>query len=102
VAAELAQRGVEVLPDPLSNARDDAARYAVADLQARFDNVAVQVRKKPTHVDKGAFTLGDRVAKFEPGAPADVLVFLRASCRSRDAGRLPPRHLEPAPSSAPM
>jgi len=30
-------------------------------------------------VARGGFTLGDRVAKFEPGAAADVLVFLRGS-----------------------
>jgi hypothetical protein len=88
VIAELAQRGVEVLPDPLTTAKDDAARYAVADLQARFDNVALQVRRKPIHVEKGEFTLGDRVAKFEPGAAADVLVFLRGTGQTLTPARM--------------
>ena len=87
VSNELGERGVEVLPNPLEAARDDAARYAIADLQARYDNVAVQVRKKPGRVEKGRFTLGDRVEKFEPGAAADALVFVRGSGRIMTATR---------------
>jgi hypothetical protein len=79
VAKELALRGVNVLPNPLDQARDDAARFAIADLQAKYNNVATQVRRKPNRVAKGRFTLGDRVALFEPGAAADVLVFMRGA-----------------------
>jgi hypothetical protein len=39
----------------------------------------VQLAKKPGGVEKGRYTLGDRVAKFEPGAGADALVFLRGA-----------------------
>jgi hypothetical protein len=79
VSKELSLRGIEVLPNPLEQAKDDAAKYAIADLQARYDNVAVQVRRKPGRVAKGRFTLSDRVAKFEPGAAADTLVFIRGA-----------------------
>ncbi|HXB74821.1 MAG TPA: hypothetical protein VNY05_41705 [Candidatus Acidoferrales bacterium] len=79
VSTELALRGIEVLPNPLEQAKDDAARYAIADLQARYDNVGVQVRRRPGSVEKGRFTLGDGVAKFEPGAAADILVFIRGT-----------------------
>lgn len=77
VTSELTLRGVEVGPNPVEQAKDDAARYAVADLQANYDNAAVQIRRRPGRVTKGQYTLGDRVAEFEPGATADVLVFIR-------------------------
>lgn len=86
VAKELSHRGIEVLPNPLEQAKDDAAKYAIADLQARFDNVEVQVRRKPGSVAKGRFTLGDRVATFEPGAAADTLVFIRGTGRKLTPG----------------
>lgn len=87
VAKELAARGVEVEPNPLAEASDDSARYAVADLQTRFDNVVVQVRKKPGHVEKGRYTMGDGVAQFEPALGADAIVFLRGAGRILTPGR---------------
>src|SRR5205807_1532161 len=47
---ELGVRGVVVLPNPQAQAKDDTARYAVADVQAKYDNVAVQLRRKPGRV----------------------------------------------------
>jgi hypothetical protein len=44
---ELSLRGVEVFPNPLETAKTDAERYAIADLQARYDSVRLQLRKKP-------------------------------------------------------
>ena len=84
---ELAARGVEVLPNPLEQARDDGARYAVADLQSRFNNIRVQLNKKPGQVEKGRYTLGERAVKFEPGAAADALVFLRGTGIKLTPGR---------------
>jgi hypothetical protein len=87
VSKEMALRGIEVLPNPLEQAKDDAAKYAIADLQARYDNVRVQVRKRPGRVEKGQVTLDDRVAKFEPGAAADILVFIRGTGTVLTPGR---------------
>jgi hypothetical protein len=87
VAREFTARGVEVLPNPVAQARDDAARYAVADLQSRYDNVRVQLAKKPGRVTKGRYTLGERVGKFEAGAAADAVVFLRGSGYKLTPGR---------------
>ena len=87
VSRELVLRGIEVLPNPLERAKDDAARYAIADLQARYDNIRVQMRKKPGGVEKGQVTLDDRVAKFEPGAAADILVFIRGTGTALTPGR---------------
>jgi hypothetical protein len=87
VSKELSSRGVEVLPNPLGQAVDDTAKYAVADLQTRYDSVAVQLRRKPGRAEKGRFTLGDQVAKFEPGGAADALVFIRGSGQIFTPGR---------------
>jgi len=77
LTGELTLRGVTVLPNPQEQAKDDATKYAIADLQGRFDSIRLQLRRKPGRVTKGEVTLDDRVAKFEPGATADVLVFMR-------------------------
>jgi len=57
--------------------KDADLKYAVADLQKRFDEVLPQIQKKPKDVRKGRFTLGDEVAKLNPGGTADALVFIR-------------------------
>jgi len=77
VSAELSRRGVHVASNTHDGADDDAARYAIADLQSRYDTIRVQLAKKPAGVEKGRYTLGDRVARFETGAEVDTLVFLR-------------------------
>lgn len=57
--------------------KDPDLKYAVADLQKRFDEVLPQLQKKPKDVRKGRFTLGDDVAKLNPGGTADALIFVR-------------------------
>lgn len=86
VGGELRRRGVELVPNPMIEPGGDAVKYAVADLQSRYDNVTVQLRRRPGQVKKGEFTLGDRVARFGPGASADALVFLRGTGQFAKAG----------------
>jgi hypothetical protein len=86
VSKELAARGVEVLPNPAATAKTDADRYAIADLQSRYDAVAAPMRAKLKQVERGQITLDDRVARFAPAAAADSLVFLRGHGQS---GRFP-------------
>ncbi|HUA64126.1 MAG TPA: hypothetical protein VML19_35610 [Verrucomicrobiae bacterium] len=74
---ELAARGVEVLPDPMGAAKTDAEKFAVVELQTRYDTVSLQLQKHPGWVKEGRVTLDDRVARFAPGAGADALVFVR-------------------------
>jgi hypothetical protein len=57
--------------------KDQDLKYAVADLQKRFDEILPQLQKKPKDVRKGRFTMGDEVAKVNPGGTADALVFVR-------------------------
>jgi hypothetical protein len=75
-------RGYNVLPDAFGPADLDQnpdLKYALADLQARYDKLQRLLKKKPKDVRKGRFTLGDEVANFNPGATADALVFVRAT-----------------------
>lgn len=83
VTKELAARGVQILPNPLDLAKADAEKYAIADLQARYDTVGVQMRKNPGWVEHGRITLDDRVARFAPGIASDALVFIRGNGANR-------------------
>jgi hypothetical protein len=78
LAKELIASGVEVLPNPLEQAKDDASRYAVADMQAKYDTLRAQLAQKPKDLIRGRYTLGDSVASFGPGASAEAFVFVRA------------------------
>ena len=57
--------------------KDADLKYAVADLQKKFDEMLPQLERKPKDIRKGRFTLGDDVAKLNPGGTADALVFAR-------------------------
>jgi hypothetical protein len=57
--------------------KDADLKYAVADLQKKFDEMLPQLERKPKDIRKGRFTLGDDVAKLNPGGTADALVFVR-------------------------
>jgi hypothetical protein len=83
VTMELAARGVEVLSNPMDSAKTDAERYAIADLQVRYDSVGAQMRKKPGWVEHGRITLDDRVARFAPGVGSDAIVFVRGDGANR-------------------
>jgi hypothetical protein len=75
LGTELESRGVSVVP---AAAGDEAAKYRIADLQNQFDHVRRPITNRPDRVEYGKFTMGDRVAAFEPGK-ADVLVFVRGT-----------------------
>jgi hypothetical protein len=78
----LADKGCNILPDALSSDALDQnpdLKYALSDLQTRYDKMQILLRKKPKDVRHGRFSLGDEVANFSPGAAADALVFVRAN-----------------------
>lgn len=80
IGAVLQERQCMVDDKPLAPsalAGDPDLKYAVADLQKRFDEIFPQLLKKPKDVRKGRFTLGDEVAKLNPGGSVDALVFVR-------------------------
>jgi hypothetical protein len=57
--------------------KDADLKYAVADLQKRFDEMFPQLEKRPKDVRKGRFTMGDEVARLNPGGAIDAMVFVR-------------------------
>ena len=79
-AGDLAVAGCTMLPNKLTEAnlnQNPDLKYALSDLQTRFDKAWAEVMKKPKDMKKGRFTMGDDVANFSPGAAADALVFVR-------------------------
>ena len=88
VAGVLKDKGCTVVESPFTKEaleKDPELKYALADLQKQFDNVLVQVKKKPKDIRKGRFTMGDEVAKIPSGAEA--LVFVRAAGQISTGGK---------------
>jgi len=80
VTKALEEKGCKVLENPFAPGaleKDPDLKYALADIQGRFDALREQLNRKSKDVRKGRFTLGDEVSKFNPGAAADALVFVR-------------------------
>ena len=81
VAKALQDKGCTVLEnafDPGGLDKDQDLKYAVADIQSRFDSLREHMDKKPKDVRKGRYTMGDEVSKFNAGSAADALIFVRA------------------------
>jgi len=81
VGETLTGKGCTVLPDaftPTTLEKNTDLKYALADLQTRYDNLQEKIGKKPKDVRTGRFTLGDDVVNFTPSASSDALVFVRA------------------------
>jgi hypothetical protein len=74
--------------DSASLEKDQELKYAVADLQKRFDELFPQLTRKPKDVRKGRFTMGDEVAKLNPGGATDALVFVRGFGQSNTGGKV--------------
>jgi hypothetical protein len=82
VRETLSGRGCNILQDAFSPAALDQnpdLKYALSDLQTRYDKLQVLLKKKPKDVRAGRYSLGDEVANFSPGTAADALVFVRAN-----------------------
>jgi hypothetical protein len=81
VSTALVNRGLKVespfTEDALKN--NDELKYAVADVQKRFDEIADQLYKKHKDIRKGRFSLGDSVALLNTTGTSQALVILRSS-----------------------
>ena len=62
-------------------------KYAVADVQRKFDEIAPQLYKNKKDVPKGRFTLGDMVAVLNSKGTADALVIIRADGEEKTKGK---------------
>jgi hypothetical protein len=80
VSSALVDRGIKVETPFTEQALggNDELRYAVADVQKRFDEIANQLYAKHKDVRKGRFSLGDSVAVLNTSGTADALVIVRA------------------------
>jgi hypothetical protein len=80
IAEAMQAKGCTVLDNvfaPEALEKNPDLKFALADIQDRFDALHTHVREKPKDVRNGRFTMGDEVTNFNPGAAADALVFVR-------------------------
>ena len=70
----LATKHVTTLSGPASspNEGDAQQKYAVADIQAKFDDLLPKVMKKRGDVKKGRFSMGDEVVNLNLDKSADI------------------------------
>ncbi len=90
ITKALQDKGCAVLENafaPAALEKDQDLKYALADIQDRFDALRQHLDKKPKDVRKGRYTMGDEVSKFNPGAAADALVFVRAEGMLNTGGK---------------
>ena len=78
VCRELASRGAAVSPIMITAASKDEERYALADIERKYNTIAVQMYKRPGKVKSGRYSMGDSVVAWPPAARADTLVFVHA------------------------
>ena len=82
IAEAMQEKGCTVLENvfaPEALEKNPDLKFALADIQDRYDALHKHVSEKPKDVRNGRYTMGDEVANFNPGAAADALVFVRAS-----------------------
>jgi len=79
LAKELSARGVQVSANATNAPVTDQAKYALADIQSKYDNIRVQLRRKPLRVDRGQMTMGDVIAGFAPAKGCDAVVLVRGT-----------------------
>ena len=80
VASDLSKTGLSV-ESPFTEAAlkdNNDLKYALADVQKKYDEVAPQLYRKPKDVKKGRFTLGDMVSVLNSKGNADALVIIRS------------------------
>jgi hypothetical protein len=90
VRETLSAKGCNIVQDAFSPAALDQnpeLKYALSDLQTRYDKMQVLLNKKPKDVRAGRYSLGDEVANFSPSSSADALVFVRAKGFVTTAGK---------------
>ncbi len=89
VSAALNAVGMQVqTPYSEESLRDNNdLKYAIADVQTKFDQIAPQLFKREKDVEKGRFSLGDTVAVLNAKGDADAFVFVRAAGTKQTKGK---------------
>jgi hypothetical protein len=74
----LQKKKISIAPNSFEPAAmDEARKYTLADIQARYDALLPKLVNKSKDVKKARFTLGDEVMLLNMHKDADVLVFIR-------------------------
>jgi hypothetical protein len=90
IIAALQKKGYTVIEDPFTPqalSENNDLKFALADIQNRYDVMGQQLHRKPKDVKKGRYTMGDEVSKINPDGKADTLVFVRASGNKNTGGK---------------
>ena len=70
-----------------SGEAETQTKYAVADIQTKFDDLLPTVMKKRSDVKKGRFTMGDEVLNLNLDKTADAIVFIRGEGKKLTGGK---------------
>jgi hypothetical protein len=83
------QKSITTLSGPARSSEGvgTQARYSVADIQAKFEELLPKVVKKPGDVTKGRFTMGDEVLNLNLDRSADAIVFVRGKGQKITPGK---------------
>ena len=66
---------------------DAKKKYALSDLQARYDALLPKIMKKPKDVKKGRFTLGDEILNLNLDQSTDAIIFVRGQGQKLTSGK---------------
>ena len=75
-------------PTFASGDADSQAKYAVTDMQTKFDDLLPKVMKKKGDVKKGRFTIGDEVMNLNLDKSADAIIFIRGQGQKLTSGKM--------------
>jgi hypothetical protein len=90
VVKALEDKGFQAPANPFSPEaleKNSDLRYALADIQGRFNSLNEQLSKKSKDVEKGRFTMGEEVLKLNPDGSADALIFIRGEGQISTGGK---------------
>jgi hypothetical protein len=93
----LDSKGCQFVADPYTPEaleKDPAAKSALTEVETSYRSLQVQIWKKPKDVLQGRFTLGDAVAKLNPGHITDAFEFIGAFGSLTTTGEKVKRKLE--------
>jgi hypothetical protein len=74
-------------PAAPSTEADTQVKYAVTDIQTRFDELLPKVMKKRKDVKQGRFSMGDEVLNLNLDKSADAIVFIRGEGKKLTGGK---------------
>jgi hypothetical protein len=72
---------------PGAGEADTQKKYALSDLQARYDALLPRMMKKPKDVKKGRFSLGDEVLNLNLDQSTDAIIFVRGQGQKLTSGK---------------